>query len=326
MNPKDIDRTGFPWLPAPKRESAPTAGESTGGHSTSSGGTAGAAAADPAAAQTQSPLPVAPAAGRCATAVGQNATATEPNATVAARWGGASVRREPIAATALVVAKSPIAGFAKTRLTPPFSPVEAAYLAACALLDTLEAVRDSGIQYPMVAWTGDIDRAERRIEIASALKGFTVVPQRGNGFGKRLANAHADAARFGLPVLQIGMDTPQASPRLLAESAARLVETGEAVLGPAADGGWWALGLSDPRPARLLTEVPMSTDRTGELTANVVRRCGFQVHELPELTDVDTYADLLAVAAVAHGRFARTALDLCSAEAAGHPVKTAVSL
>nr|WP_067829906.1 DUF2064 domain-containing protein [Nocardia inohanensis] len=222
-------------------------------------------------------------------------------------------------ATVLVVAKAPIPGFAKTRLTPPFSPVEAAYLAACALLDTLESVRDSGVRHRMVAWTGDLDRAERRIEIASALKDFTVVPQRGEAFGERLANAHADASRFGLPVLQIGMDTPQASPRLLAESAARLVESGAAVLGPATDGGWWALGLSDPRPARSLTEVPMSTDRTGELTAAAVRRCGVQVHALPELTDVDTYADLLAVAPVAHGRFARTVLDLYS-------TKTAVAL
>lgn len=281
MNPKDIDRLGFPWLPAPTVPPGVHPGQDF---------------------------------------------ASDGRDAVNARWGVTGARPEPIAATVLVVAKAPIAGFAKTRLTPPFSPVEAAYLAACALLDTLDAVRDSGIQHPMVAWTGDIDRAERRIEIASALKGFTVVPQRGNGFGERLANAHADAARFGLPVLQIGMDTPQASPRLLAESATRLVETGEAVLGPAADGGWWALGLGDPRPARLLAEVPMSTDRTGELTANMVRRCGFQVHELPELTDVDTYADLLAVAAVAPGRFARTALDLCSDAMTGYPAKAAVSL
>ncbi|MDN2502321.1 glycosyltransferase, partial [Nocardia nova] len=42
--------------------------------------------------------------------------------------------------TLLVVAKAPVAGFAKTRLTPPLAPAEAADLAAAALLDTLAAV------------------------------------------------------------------------------------------------------------------------------------------------------------------------------------------
>ncbi|MRH89829.1 DUF2064 domain-containing protein [Nocardia sp. SYP-A9097] len=211
-----------------------------------------------------------------------------------------------IPATLLVIAKAPIAGFAKTRLTPPFSPRDAARLAAAALLDTLIDVRASGIQHRMVAWTGNLAEAQEADTLADTLRDFTVVPQRGNTFGERLANAHADAAHFGLPVLQIGMDTPQAGPELLARSAGHLVSSGDAVLGPAADGGWWALGLTDPRPARLLTEVPMSTSRTGDLTRAVVRRCGYRVHRLPILTDVDTYDDAVTVAAHSHGSFAAT--------------------
>jgi hypothetical protein len=208
-----------------------------------------------------------------------------------------------IAATLLVIAKAPIAGFAKTRLTPPFSPQEAADLAAAALLDTLAAVRHSGVRHRMVAWTGDLSRAERTDELCAALDEFELVPQRGDTFGQRLANAHADAARLGLPVLQIGMDTPQAGPALLAVSASLLLECGDAVLGPAADGGWWALGLSDPRPARLLAEVPMSTDHTGELTREALSNCGCRVRRLPILTDVDTVADALTVAQEYRGRF-----------------------
>lgn len=208
-----------------------------------------------------------------------------------------------IAATLLVIAKSPIAGFAKTRLTPPFSPSEAAQLAAAALLDTLAAVRQSGVRQRMVAWTGDLSQAERSDELASVLADFELVPQRGDTFGQRLANAHADAARLGLPVLQIGMDTPQAGPALLAVSAALLLECGDTALGPAADGGWWALGLTDPRPARTLAEVPMSTDRTGELTREALSRCGCHVRRLPILTDVDTVDDALTVAQEYRGRF-----------------------
>lgn len=211
-----------------------------------------------------------------------------------------------IPATLLVIAKAPIAGFAKTRLTPDFSPREAAQLAAAALLDTLSAVRRSGVRHRVVAWTGDLNRAERSDELSTALGEFDLIPQRGDTFGRRLANAHADASRPGLPVLQIGMDTPQAGPALLAVSATLLVECGDTVLGPAADGGWWALGLSDPRPARTLAEVPMSTDRTGDLTREALLRCGCHVRPLPILTDVDTATDALAVAREHHGSFART--------------------
>ncbi|WP_254205802.1 TIGR04282 family arsenosugar biosynthesis glycosyltransferase [Nocardia alni] len=227
-----------------------------------------------------------------------------------------------IAATLLIIAKAPIAGFAKTRLTPPFSPHEAAQLAAASLLDTLSAARNSGVRRRMVAWTGDLSRAERSDELASALEEFDIVPQRGDTFGQRLANAHADAFRLGLPVLQIGMDTPQAGPALLAVSASLLLECGDAVLGPAADGGWWALGLTDPRPARTLAEVPMSTDRTGELTREALCRCGCRVRRLPILTDVDTVTDALTVAQEYRGRFPQTVERLQRAHALplGSPV------
>lgn len=209
-------------------------------------------------------------------------------------------------ATVLVIAKAPIAGFAKTRLTPPLRPRDAARLAASALLDTLAAVRACGARRRVVAWTGDLVDAEESGALTAALRDFTVVPQRGNTFGERLANAHADAARFGLPVLQIGMDTPQAGPDLLGRCLARLIATGDTVLGPAVDGGWWVLGVTDPQAARVLVDVPMSTSSTGELTRAALLRNGFRVHGLPVLTDVDHYEDALTVAAQSNGRFTQT--------------------
>ncbi|MGW0177917.1 TIGR04282 family arsenosugar biosynthesis glycosyltransferase [Nocardia sp. NPDC003345] len=219
-------------------------------------------------------------------------------------------------ATVLIVAKAPVAGFAKTRLTPPLSPVQAARLAAAALLDTVTAVRDCPLAHRMVTLTGDLGAAERGDEIAAALAGFEVRPQRGGGFGERLANAHADAARAGLPVLQIGMDTPQLTSRMLTEAARALVSGGDALLGPAADGGWWGLGLPDPRAARLLAEVPMSTPETGERTRRALRSCGYRVGPLPLLTDVDNYDDALRVAGECTGRFAAEMVTLTAGQAA----------
>ncbi|WP_218028256.1 TIGR04282 family arsenosugar biosynthesis glycosyltransferase [Nocardia rhamnosiphila] len=206
-------------------------------------------------------------------------------------------------ATVLVVAKAPIAGFAKTRLTPPLRPVDAATVAAAALLDTLAAVRGSGARHTVVAWTGDLARAECSTEIARALTDFEVVPQRGHTFGERLANAHADAARSGVPVLQIGMDTPQITPELLAGAADTLLSGRGTVLGPATDGGWWALGLTDPRAARLLADVPMSTHHTGQMTRDALAANGFDIDLLTTLTDVDDIDDIAPVAAVSGGHF-----------------------
>ncbi|MDN2497204.1 DUF2064 domain-containing protein, partial [Nocardia nova] len=101
----------------------------------------------------------------------------------------------------------------------------------------------------------------------------------------------------------------------LAECGARLLAGPDAVLGPAADGGWWALGLCDVRPARVLAEVPMSTDRTGALTREALLRNGCRVEMLRELNDVDLYSDIAEVAAGCQGLFAAAAGSLTAPHA-----------
>ncbi|HEY2765588.1 MAG TPA: DUF2064 domain-containing protein [Pseudonocardiaceae bacterium] len=203
--------------------------------------------------------------------------------------------------TLLVVAKAPVPGYAKTRLCPPATAAQAAAIAAAALLDTLDAT--TGYR-TVVALAGRLAHAERSAELRAALARCDVVRQRGRCFATRLANAQADAARAGCPVLQIGMDTPQVHGALFDDAAAALRGT-DAVLGPAADGGWWGLGLHDPRHARVLLDVPMSTPDTGELTLRALRAAGLRVGMLPELSDVDTMADAARVVGEVPGsRFA----------------------
>jgi uncharacterized protein len=208
----------------------------------------------------------------------------------------------------LVVAKAPVAGFAKTRLASTVGARVAAQLAASALLDTV----DSALTVPgatvACAMTGELTEAERAGELVSTLRDCVVFPQRGTDFADRLANAHADvAARFpGTPVLQVGMDTPQLTPPLLTAALAKLEEA-DAVLGPAVDGGWWALGLRRPADAHVLRTIPMSQPDTGARTLAALRANGLSVSQLPSLSDVDTMADAVRVAAQAPAtRFART--------------------
>ncbi|MEO3748541.1 DUF2064 domain-containing protein [Plantactinospora sp. B5E13] len=206
----------------------------------------------------------------------------------------------------LVVAKAPVAGQAKTRLCPPLTPGQAAGIAAAALLDTVAAVRATPATIPVLAATGRFADAERASELTAALAGWHLLPQRGGTFGDRLANAYADTAHAfpGRPVLQIGMDTPQLNPDLL-DSALDLLTGYDAVLGPAVDGGWWALGLRDPGHATALREVRMSTGDTGRHTRAALRRRGLCPAPLPVLRDVDDWPAALAVAdEVPDGRFA----------------------
>lgn len=210
----------------------------------------------------------------------------------------------------LVVAKAPVAGLAKTRLCPPATPVQAARIAAASLLRTLRVVLDVPGVRPVVAMTGDLAAAEDSAELRRVLRAMTVIPQRGESFGDRLAHAHQDSAAIhrGLPVVQIGMDTPQVSRRLLADAAGRMSDPAgpDSVLGPATDGGWWALGLRDPLRAAALRAVPMSRPDTGTLTAAAVSRDGRGPEPLAELSDVDTMAVARDVAGRLPGtRFAR---------------------
>ncbi|TQJ23470.1 hypothetical protein FBZ33_3740 [Micromonospora sp. A202] len=206
----------------------------------------------------------------------------------------------------LLVAKAPVRGLAKTRLCPPADPAQAARIAAAALLDTLAAVRATASTIPVLAHTGLFADAEFGAALTAALTGWHLIPQRGDTFVDRLANAHADTGMAfpGRPVLQIGMDTPQVTPALLTAALERLAEH-EAVFGPALDGGWWALGLRDPANGSVLRDVPMSTADTGRRTLAALRGRGVHPAILPVLRDVDDWPTALAVAADLPGtRFA----------------------
>lgn len=207
--------------------------------------------------------------------------------------------------TLLVVAKAPEPGRAKTRLAATVGDRVAAEIAAAALLDTLDAVAAAPVAARVVALTGDLAGAANVAEIRQRLASFTVIAQRGEDFAARLANAHADAAD-GLPVLQIGMDTPQVSADLLGGCARRLLEA-PAVLGPAHDGGWWVLGVGEPAMAQCLRTVPMSVPDTGELTLKALRDDGIDVVTVQTLADVDVVDDVAVVrgACAPGSRFAR---------------------
>lgn len=197
---------------------------------------------------------------------------------------------------ALVVAKAPVAGRVKTRLCPPLSPSEAAAVAEAALADTCEAVSLCAADRLVVALEGAPG--------PWLPPGFEVVAQRGGGLDERLAAAWADA---GGPGVQVGMDTPHLQAGDLDAALAHL-DGHDAALGPADDGGWWAIALRRADPACFLG-VPMSTAGTGRAQHRRLLGLGLTVAPLPSLRDIDDAADLAAVAAAHPGLRVSAAAD-----------------
>lgn len=204
-------------------------------------------------------------------------------------------------ARVLVMAKAPVSGRVKTRLGRDVGMDEAARLAAAALLDTLDAcTKGFNADHCHLALDGDLSSAIEEELIRQALTGWSVQEQRGDTFVARLVNAHADLAAAAVgPVVQIGMDTPQVTPRLLRAVVTALTEGDEAtdvVLGPAPDGGWWVLGLRDAAHAALLSGVTMSTPTTYADSHGALSSTGLRVATAATLRDVDTVRDAVVVA------------------------------
>lgn len=221
--------------------------------------------------------------------------------------GGARAVPPGSGLTILVLAKSPRPGLSKTRLAPRFGPEGAAALAAAALADTLAAVVTAPAARRILVLAGD--------EVPPLPAGVDVVPQVAGTHAERIAAALAAVPG---PALLIGMDTPQVTPALLTLDLS--APAAQAWFGAAEDGGWWALGLRDPRRyARpVLDGVPMSTPSTGAVQRRRLLDAGLGVVDLPVLRDVDEPADAEAVAAqVPATRFAALVRRLGTGPAPG---------
>ncbi|MCC6225969.1 MAG: DUF2064 domain-containing protein [Microthrixaceae bacterium] len=191
----------------------------------------------------------------------------------------------------LVVAKEPLPGRVKTRLCPPFTPEQAARLAAAALADTLAAAVATSATRVILALDGNPG--------PWCPRGVEIIEQGHGTLGERLARAWS---RAGGPGVQIGMDTPQVTTAML---DAALGHLDDAVLSPALDGGWWLIGFRSPHPDAF-AGVPMSSPHTYEHQLARLRSLGLAVRRGETLRDIDDAHDAVAVAAAAPDtRFAR---------------------
>lgn len=125
------------------------------------------------------------------------------------------------------------------------------------------------------------------------LSAWKACPQSAGDLGERLNNAFEEAFAEGMTrVVIIGSDCPELARRDIVEAWSALAE-GDLVLGPAADGGYWLVGLRKPVPA-LFQGIPWSTGKVLADTLAVARHLGLKTRLLRQLRDVDTEADWVA--------------------------------
>jgi uncharacterized protein len=187
----------------------------------------------------------------------------------------------------MVIAKTPEAGRSKTRLCPPLTPNQAADVAWACLLDTLDAVAAVPAERHVIVLDGEPG--------PWIPDGFEVIRQRGNGLAERLTATFTDVADTAIV---IAMDTPQVDTHELTAALASLQHT-DTVFGPAADGGYWLIGLRNRpsiSPQQVFDNIPMSEAHTGAAQLARLQSLGLSTHQLAMLRDVDVVEDLWAIA------------------------------
>ena len=183
----------------------------------------------------------------------------------------------PGAAIALFT-KWPAPGLAKTRLIPALGAKGATELHRKLVERTLAAVRDSGLPFELRVTGAPVWQFHQWLG-----EDLTIVDQGGGDLGARLTRVPA-------PALLIGSDAPDVTGTLLRKAAQALLAH-DAVFGPAADGGYWLLGLARPMPD-LFTDMPWGTDAVGAETLSRLAECGVNAAILPILHDCDRPEDL----------------------------------
>lgn len=190
----------------------------------------------------------------------------------------------------VVMAKEPRAGAVKTRLARDIGCVPATHFYRTSLFNLLRRLGPDPRWRTLVAVSPDES-------ILSPVwpSGLTLTTQGRGDLGARMQRMF-DALPPG-PVVIIGTDIPEITPRHIAqafrvlgssssEAVGQIKGSHDAVLGPAADGGYWLVGLRrTPRIRAIFPGVRWSSAHT--LDDTLANLAGARVALLDPLEDVD---------------------------------------
>lgn len=191
----------------------------------------------------------------------------------------------------IIFCRYPTPGQAKTRLIPELGAHRAALLHKRMtehVVGEARKARERGRDVRLrVCFTGARPRAFR------AWLGLDLefAEQHSGDLGERLNAAIVDAFGGGAEsVVAVGSDIPAVTSDLLLQ-ALDIMRSKDVVLGHAADGGYYLVGMRRPH-AELFADMPWGTSHVYERTRKKLTRLGLSLGDLPLLSDVDRPEDL----------------------------------
>ncbi|MES1993623.1 MAG: TIGR04282 family arsenosugar biosynthesis glycosyltransferase [Pseudomonadota bacterium] len=187
----------------------------------------------------------------------------------------------------VIFAKAPRPGQAKTRLIPALGAAGAAALAERMLLQTVRQTELAQLGRVELCCTPRDDPAWRRLNLPESLR----MTEQGTGsLGERMARASQRVLSAHESVLLIGTDCPGLTAERLRE-VAKALRTSDAVMVPAVDGGYVAIGLRRFDP-RVFEDIPWGTSEVAARTLARFTLLRWRHHVLAAEHDIDEPSDL----------------------------------
>ena len=192
----------------------------------------------------------------------------------------------------ILFARFPVAGKVKTRLVPALGAEGAAALHRRLVLRTLRTAhtlcQSQNVELE-IRFAGD-DANEMQHWLGD---GWLCRPQCDGDLGQRMAGAFEDSFREGSPaIVIIGSDCPTLTPEVLAEAFIAL-KTKSVVFGPATDGGYYLIGLTQLVP-ELFQNIAWGTESVLAQSLQILERTGIRPAQLQPLDDLDRPEDVAA--------------------------------
>ncbi len=179
------------------------------------------------------------------------------------------------------------AGSVKTRLAESIGEVAASQIYFHCLESLLQRFGDQGDIRTVVYCP-----PENKVDFVTvAGDKWQIAPQSSGDLGVRMRHFFENAFEQGATrVVLIGSDSPTV-PRLWIQRAWQMLHRCKVVLGPATDGGYYLVGMSEFVPA-IFEDVRWSTSHVLEETRSKLTEAGLACIELPTWYDVDGMDDL----------------------------------
>ncbi len=188
-----------------------------------------------------------------------------------------------------IMVKYPELGKVKVRLAQSIGEEAATRLYRAFVQDTLSTVGALDIPYHIA-----VHPPESQTQLAEWLgTSHRYIHQNGANLGERLLNGFITMfEKKYQQVIALASDCPDL-PKEILQAAVSSLQTHEAVIGPAPDGGYYLIGFT---PAKFIPnvfrDISWSTNAVFQETLSRIQAETHQVHVLPEWQDIDTMGDL----------------------------------